>query len=176
MSTKNHRLTHSNLGFYPVSLFVQVTDEKPDLEEEYNRIKSFGCPDIIFHGRVLENLKDMNWLIPRLASELFFVSVFQHLNPSIENIHNLFGVRRFIISIDKALLIKKYIKYLQSLQEDDTLILNFDIVETLISAQNILRKKEVKCRLMFYPSKIPSEYIINHKLFDLVPYLTTKED
>ena len=112
---------NENLGFLPVSNFVTLHNYDP-FDTIYEYIINSGCRDIILFEFQGEE-KKLQWLIPRLLSENYFVSLFTDIKYIPENII----YSRLICSIkyEDITLYRKVVETnLNLLKEHDALFIN----------------------------------------------------
>ena len=163
---KSELLFNEGLGFFPVSMFVCL-DGNETIGDIYTRITRTEIHDVIFCKEVGKtmNYNILEWVVPRLLSELYFVSLIVTLPNKIPDL----VVGRLIVKSD-FLYIKKLVNRLKVLSENDILLLSMNNIDELRTSKDLLIKNKLKCRLMFNSSLLSDDSVINAGIYDVIPY------
>ena len=105
----------------PTSCFVKFKESGFQIDGAYNNIIEKDIPDIIFYGKLVENIEDLKWLTPRLIAEGYTVSYVANM----KTIHKLIDLpTNFIILKIELIDLKgaKNLELIKSLKPIDVVL------------------------------------------------------
>jgi hypothetical protein len=154
---------NNRLGFLAYSNIIdcsQYSDHTEDMYIDlYRNIIDEGCKDIILynHSRLIDTL---SWVIPRLISEGYYISLISSLDDC-----DKFIATRLILPIKFEHRI--VFGALDSLSPQDIVIIEDMNIELIMRTLAII--KDCKAKKYYIESEELNKEIINNKLFDLEP-------
>lgn len=167
---------------FPVSLFVKLAKPESSYKEVcmvktlYDRIKNIqrdtNCYHVVLYNGLdyLENVEDSIWVFSRLLESMqcsLSVIIQEEAEFSMFS-NNLFSASYTYVLSDK-LSITKNCWHDVRLLEEDLLICNVDKLKDLKALRDYTSNKNIKARVGFNSSLIPSQDLIESGIIDLVP-------
>jgi hypothetical protein len=154
---------NDRLGFLPFSNFIDWSKTKKELFAEidilYRDIRLSSCNDIIFTN-VMECFSMIEWLIPRLISEQYFVSI----------ITNLYDFEKFVASrviVETNISERNYFSKLNSLNPQDIILLTDGGIKEIKRSLSLLQ--ETKAKIYYHENVALTKELIENKIFNLTP-------
>lgn len=156
------------IGFVPISIIAEIEkDDEVSCEDVYNQLTIYKCQDIILTGDISTNYSELQWLLPKLTSDMYYVSIYRA--PIHDGILDLRGARRLIFEITNRISDRKQLNLLKVLVPEDIIILNMQSVDWLLATRQLLVKNEIKAELFFRSDKVGVSEVIKKDVFDIRP-------
>jgi len=161
---------NKKLGKLPVSLFVDI--DKIKIFDVWDSIIEYDCRDIIFSGDIINNMKELGFLLGRLAINAYHTSIIiTELNDT--SILEL-QPHRFIIFFDSNVQnsthFKARIELFKKLTNNDVIILHPKSLKEFIFTRQELIRQQVKAKVMVKLLNISEEDVLKNKIYDVDIY------
>jgi len=166
---KLYKLYHTNLGIYPIVTKVILDNTFTTYESIYIAIREYKNKNVLLYIKNdFNNWDELNWLIPRLISEFYYVNVWTENLDDISNIH----CNSLILSMNFTAFRYKN-KILHDLTENDIVIFDVSIKEFKV-IREMYEKKEFKFVPMLKNNNITYQQLAEAKIYS-IPFLVMEE-
>ena len=161
---------NKKLGRLPVSLFVDI--DKIKIFNVWDSIIGYDCRDVIFSGDIINNTRELGFLLGRLTNSAYHTSIIiTELNDT--SILEL-QPHRFIIFFDSnvqnATYFKARIELFKRLADNDIIILHPKSLKEFIFTRQELIRHQVKAKIMIKLLNISEEDVLKNKIYDVDIY------
>lgn len=155
----------SGLGFFPITLLLNLDiqgEQYKDIKGLYDDISNQSCPDLIFHGDIERYQEELLWLLPRLISEMYAVSIVMNISKLIPLI-----ARRVILCTD-YMKFRKSSSNIENLGENDLILLQEnDLGKFKWLRHNLI--KTFRGKIFFDEQYMSRQNVLASNIYDLFP-------
>lgn len=163
---------NNNLGFLPVSVFVELCNpedggEEMSLSAIYKVIVELNVPDVIFSFQKpnYSNMHELSWLTSKLMAEQVYTTIVTN----IQFILGLLCTRLVVITtIDEYRNIAN-VSSLAVLDEQDIIIMCEDNINKLKYCINKVKSEKVKAKLYFNSAILSQKDVLENGIIECTP-------
>lgn len=167
-----------NIGFLPVSSQVILTspildddqnvinkDQEVDIFDLDEKIHNNGCNDIVFTGDIHPNKDALLWMIPRLLSLLYRVTIIVDLNKEGRSWQDIDLIANRVVLVAGEQVLRRKLNTIRKMRDIDKLVINVDNVRQFIKCVKMLG--DAKIQPMYNKNLINTDTIIKAGIYDV---------